>query len=148
MDELVQLEDVCPTILELTGRTVRQIPVGGWFTKDPDEIPRFSGNSLVPFLREGKVQPPSWREWVYIESHNGIDTHDPPYFARTLRTARYRYTRSPWERESSSSISRTIPTSNTISRHIPTTLASGPGSGNSFWTRSSRRTFPSGVTAA
>lgn len=95
-DALVQLEDFCPTIMELTGLTLpQQQPEGPrikgpYMTFEPEDIPVIPGRSLLPFCRGETVT--NWREAAYVESFCDLDSDDPRDWARTVRTQRYRYT--------------------------------------------------------
>jgi len=84
--ELVQLEDIFPTVLEMAGvpcyrQPVMRIPLR------PKVIP---GRSLLPLCRG--EEPRAWREAAYAESYNNIDSTTYDRWARTIRTERFRYT--------------------------------------------------------
>ncbi len=90
-DEMVQLEDICPTILQLTGQTLPPVSRAGRYLKPLDdrafELP---GRSLLP-LCKGQI-PGQWRTESYCESYNAIWSDEYGDWARTLRNQRYRYT--------------------------------------------------------
>ena len=89
---LVQHEDVVPTVLELAGLPQPQVPVGGPHTLDVAD-PSLPGRSLLPWCRG--EEPAGWRDAVYIESYNNIDSRTPLNWARTVRTEEWRYTLYP-----------------------------------------------------
>ena len=98
-DELVQLEDIAPTICELAGvempqpaffRTSRP---GGGLSPDRsfDTLP---GRSLVPLCTGARAS--GWRDTTYAESFSSNTVpHTPDRWARTLRTHGWRYTMYP-----------------------------------------------------
>jgi len=90
-DAFVQLEDICPTVLELAGLPYPEPTVMGPYHRGrPAALP---GRSLVP-LCQGRV-PPDWRDAAYIESYNNIRGSEPMDWARTVRTRDWRYTLYP-----------------------------------------------------
>ena len=90
-DAFVQLEDIAPTILEMTGLPAPTLPVGGAFqTVEPEALP---GRSLMGFCRGEQIE--HWRDAVYIESYNNLRTNDPREWARTVRSRHWRYTYYP-----------------------------------------------------
>lgn len=94
--DIVQLEDICPTILEIAGLQMPGIPARGenGLVRRTD-IPRIPGRSLLPLCRgDGR----GWRDAAYCESYNTSSSNDPRQWARTVRTLRYRYTMYPGDR--------------------------------------------------
>ena len=90
-DAIVQLEDVLPTILEATGVAYPTPEVLGPYLKhEPETLP---GRSLLPWCRGER--PEGWRDAAYVESYNNINSVSPIHWARTLRTADWRYTLYP-----------------------------------------------------
>ena len=93
-DEIVQLEDICPTILDITGQQLPPMPKMGPYLPTPaEEIPTLAGRSVLPFCRGEDVD--DWRDAAYCESYNRIDAGHFEQWARTVRTKRYRYTLYP-----------------------------------------------------
>ncbi len=90
--EFVQLEDICPTVLDLAEQPLFQPPTMGPYLRDKPTT-TLSGRSLLPLCR-GEIVP-DWRDTAYIESFNNIDSNSPRHWARTLHTDRYRYTYYP-----------------------------------------------------
>ncbi len=91
VDSFVQLEDIFPTILEMAGIGVPAPRIMGPYLK---ERPRaLAGRSLLPLCRGER--PTDWRQDVYIESYNNITTATPRNWARSVRTAEWRYTMYP-----------------------------------------------------
>ena len=91
VDRFVQHEDLFPTILEMAG--VEPPPprtMGPYLRETPASL---AGRSLLPLCRG--EQPAAWRDAAYIESYNNISTATPRNWARTVRTADWRYTRYP-----------------------------------------------------
>ncbi|MBC2603204.1 sulfatase-like hydrolase/transferase [Puniceicoccus vermicola] len=82
--DLVQLEDICPTILELAGQ---QFPPPVTGPDYPGPNPVLPGISLLSTLRGTDL-----REAVYCESYNSIRSANPQDWARTIRTLSHRYT--------------------------------------------------------
>ncbi len=94
VDEIVQLEDVCPTVLEMSGTSMPILPkIGDYLQVAPEQLPILPGNSLLPYCR--KEEPLRRRSYAYIESFNTIRKFDPGDWARTIRTKQYRYTYYP-----------------------------------------------------
>jgi arylsulfatase len=92
--QFVELDDICPTVLELAGVQLPLVPKQGDHLKvEPEQIPFINGKSLVA-LCKGE-NPGIWREEVYVESYNSIWSMDPGDWARTIRTNRFRYTYYP-----------------------------------------------------
>lgn len=90
-DEIVQLEDICPTILEAAGLAAEPMPkMGPYLHVDAADIPVLPGRSLLPLCRGEKVD--GWRTAAYCESYNGIWSITPADWARTVRTKDFRYT--------------------------------------------------------
>ena len=89
-DHFVQLEDICPTILELAGAAPAPMPtLGPYLRLEPDDIPVLPGRSLLPLCR-GQT-PPDWRQEAYSESFDNIGSYDPTRWVRTVRTESHRY---------------------------------------------------------
>lgn len=90
-DELIQLEDICPTVLDATGQRLPLMPtMGPEFADKADTIPVLPGKSLLPLCRGEKVS--DWRSAAYVGSFNAVWSMDPADWARTIRTHQYRYT--------------------------------------------------------
>jgi arylsulfatase A-like enzyme len=93
VDALVQLEDLCPTILDMAGVAYPEPPVTGPYHQGPK--PRaLPGRSLLPLCR-GQAVPRDWRDAAYVESFNNITGSDTACWARTIRTSEWRYTMYP-----------------------------------------------------
>lgn len=91
-DRFVQLEDICPTVLEMCDQALPPMPKMGPYLATPQEdIPVLPGMSLLPLCR-AEEGPPLWRDAAYCESYNRISSSDFIDWARTIRTARFRYT--------------------------------------------------------
>jgi len=90
--EIVQLEDICPTVLEMADLPLYQPTAMGPYLKETP-VPALAGRSLLPLCRGEQAR--GWRDAGYIESYNNIGTCTPRNWARTVRTARYRYTMFP-----------------------------------------------------
>jgi arylsulfatase A-like enzyme len=89
--ELVQLEDICPTVLEMAELTYPPMPLQGPYLKVSSEsIPTLPGKSLFDLCCGRK--PLGWRETAYSESYNAIWSITPGDWARTIRTREFRYT--------------------------------------------------------
>ncbi|NIA06430.1 MAG: sulfatase-like hydrolase/transferase [Actinobacteria bacterium] len=90
-EQIVQLEDICPTVLDMTAQSLPPMPKMGPYLPIPqEEIPILPGRSLLP-LCKGEV-PSDWRDAAYCESYNVICSYDPTNWARTIRTKQFRYT--------------------------------------------------------
>lgn len=90
-NDLVQLEDLCPTVLEAAGLRLPPLPAMGRALKaEPRELDPLPGRSLLPLCRGER--PADWRDAAYCESYNTIHSADPGLWARTVRTRRWRYT--------------------------------------------------------
>ena len=90
-DELVQLEDICPTILEMAHATLPPIPHTGPYL-DPKfhDVPQLPGRSLLAL---GRDKSAAWhRDAAYTEGYNAIWSNAPEDWCRTIRTRDYRYT--------------------------------------------------------
>ena len=97
-DQFVQLEDICPTVLAMTGQTLPSMPKHGCHLDKPDAaFPSLPGLSLLPLCRGENVA--DWRDTAYSESYCGIWSNTPHDWARTVRTHRWRYTWYPDEGE-------------------------------------------------
>ncbi len=93
VDAIVQLEDICPTILEMAGVPYPEPPVLGPYHQGPR--PRaLPGRSLLGLCR-GQAVPRDWRDAAYVESYNNIYGSGTACWARTIRTAEWRYTMYP-----------------------------------------------------
>lgn len=87
-ERFVQLEDLFPTVLEMAGLAPPAAKVAGRNLKEhPDVLP---GRSLLPLCRG--ESPEAWRDDAYVESYSDVTNALPIHWARTVRTARYRYT--------------------------------------------------------
>ena len=91
-EQIVQLEDICPTILDMTGQSLPPMPKMGPYLSTPqEEIPILPGKSLLPICRG--ENPADWRDAAYVESYNRISSPDLLIdWARTIRTKKFRYT--------------------------------------------------------
>lgn len=90
-DYFVQLEDLCPTVLETAGLPHPRFRVMGQAIKEePKDIPTLPGRSLLPICRGER--PDDWRTAAYCESYNGGRSIKPIDWARTIRTHEWRYT--------------------------------------------------------
>jgi arylsulfatase A-like enzyme len=88
-----QLEDLCPTILELAGVPLPELRFRNKFTNGNDTCSSTSGRSLVELCRGGI--PDDWREEAYVESYPYFGPETLGSWARSIRTSRYRYTLYP-----------------------------------------------------
>lgn len=91
-DALVQLEDIAPTILDVTDRPQPRPSVSGLLAQN-ENASGLPGASLLPWGRG--EEPPEWRDAVYIESYNNTNSLDPQSWARTVRSRDWRYTLYP-----------------------------------------------------
>lgn len=93
--QIVQLEDICPTVLDITSCSLPPMPKMGPYLATPqDDIPVLPGTSLLPLCRGD--EPGVRRAAAYCESYNRISSDDPKDWARTIRTRQFRYTFYPW----------------------------------------------------
>lgn len=92
--EFVLLEDIAPTCLDLCSAELPPMPkMGPYLQVDQRDIPSLPGSSLINIC-QGKDNH-GHREHAYSESYNTIWSADPAEWARTIRTARFRYTYYP-----------------------------------------------------
>jgi len=92
VDAIVQLEDLCPTVLDMAAVPYPEPQVLGPYHKGrPRALP---GRSLLGLCR-GQAAPRDWRDAAYVESYNNIYGSEPTSWARTIRTAEWRYTMYP-----------------------------------------------------
>lgn len=93
-DDIVQLEDICPTVLDMAGLKPERLPkMGPYLNLNDEDIPVFPGKSLLKLCTGEKID--NWRPAAYCESYNRISSIDPRDWGRTIRTKRYRYTYYP-----------------------------------------------------
>ena len=95
-EEFIQLEDICPTILDMTNSALPALPGKEKFCDGNSEFdPTFQlpGKSLIPLCKNQDLG--DWRSEVYVESYNTIQSNDRRDWARTIRTDEYRYTYYP-----------------------------------------------------
>ena len=93
-DAIVQHEDICPTILDATGRHMPHMPQkANHPIIKAGEFPILPGRSLLPLCATGA--PEDWRTAAYCESYNHINSIHFGQWARTVRTDQYRYTYYP-----------------------------------------------------
>lgn len=87
---LVQLEDICPTILDFADVQMPAVPkMGAYLNIRAEDIPAMHGHSLLKAL----ATPEKWpRKTVYVESYNPVWSMDVRDWARTIVTEKYRYT--------------------------------------------------------
>ena len=98
--EMVQLEDICPTVLAMAGQEMPAMPkIGPYLNVPAEAIARLPGRSLLPLCRgetgeTGEIDETdnTWREAAYCESYNRIDANHPGQWARTIRSQGWRYT--------------------------------------------------------
>ncbi|MEW4414068.1 sulfatase-like hydrolase/transferase [Clostridium sp. AN503] len=90
LDCMIQLEDICPTILEMGQTRMPLVPkLGRYLEVDAKEIPAVGGYSLL----KAAESPEDWpRSAAYVESYNPVWSMDIRDWARTIVTAGYRYT--------------------------------------------------------
>ena len=101
-DELVQIEDIFPTVFEMAGLAPPEPkviygagspaqgvggPVGGTV------YPYAPGRSLLGLCRGER--PDAWRDCAYVESYNNINSATIANWARSIRTREWRYTMYP-----------------------------------------------------
>jgi arylsulfatase A-like enzyme len=91
--EIVQLEDLCPTILELAEVPIARLRFRNRQSNTDDTCASTSGRSLVELCRGNR--PDRWREEAYVESYPYFGPETRGSWARTVRTARWRYTLYP-----------------------------------------------------
>lgn len=91
-EELVQLEDIFPTILELTGTQAPPLRILDNYYVGEEYMPKLAGFSLVPFCKGGRTPV---REYAYVESYRYWSTVRPIHWARSVITKEYRYTYYP-----------------------------------------------------
>jgi len=92
--EIAQLEDICPTILELTGVEPPQMRFRNKKAgKTDDTCAQISGRSLAGICR-GET-PTGWRQEAFVESYPSFGPDALGSWARSVRTDRYRYTYHP-----------------------------------------------------
>jgi arylsulfatase A-like enzyme len=92
-EQIVQMEDIFPTVLEMADLPAPKPEVIGPYLKMPEGAEAYPGRSLMGLCR-GET-PEDWREQVYIESYNNISSTTPDFWARTIRTEDWRYTLYP-----------------------------------------------------
>ncbi len=88
-DEIIQLEDIFPTVLEMAGLPLPEARV----INSDKQYESFPGCSLVPICRGEEIEEP--REYAYVGSYNNMSSSTPANWARTIRDAEWRYTYYP-----------------------------------------------------
>lgn len=88
----VQLEDICPTVMDIAGIDFPVPQKMGPYLREEKEIESLPGYSLLPILRGNKV---SNRKYAYVESYSMTTNVKPYWWARTIRNQKYRYTYFP-----------------------------------------------------
>ncbi len=95
-EQFIQHEDICPTILEMSGCSLPPIPsmLGPYLKIDPARLSESYGKSLISLCKgdEKDIRP-----FAYVESYNPIWSIEYIDWARSVRTAEYRYTYYPNE---------------------------------------------------
>lgn len=90
-DELVDLTDIAPTIHAMTGLAP---PALARFDSERggvvEDLPALPGRSLLALCSPEPAG--AWRDAVYVESYGAYWVQRPEAWARTVRTARHRYT--------------------------------------------------------
>ena len=91
-DEMVQHEDICPTVLDMAGLEMPLLPVMGPHLAKAQIGQRqpLAGKSLLGLCRGERHS--AWRQAAYVESYNAIWSITPGDWARTIRTKEFRYT--------------------------------------------------------
>lgn len=93
-EAMVQLEDICPTILDAADQHMPFLPkMGPYLDVAAEQIPVLPGRSLLQLCTAGI--PDDWRTAAYSESYNHINSAHHGQWARTVRTEPYRYTYYP-----------------------------------------------------
>ena len=90
-EEIAQLEDLFPTVMEMAGLRLPGPRTMGPYLKEEPEV--FPGRSLLPLCR-GRT-PEDWRDAAFVESYNNISSASTANWARTVRTTEWRYTTYP-----------------------------------------------------
>lgn len=94
VNDPVQLEDICPTILEMASCALPDLPkMGNYLDVEARDLPQLPGNSLVSYCKG--EEPARKRDSAYSECYNAIWSDNPGDWARTVRTDKYRYTYYP-----------------------------------------------------
>ena len=98
VEQFVQLEDICPTVMEMTDQHFPLMPKTGPYLKtEQKDIPILPGSSFLPLCRGDETH---WgRKSAYIESYNSISKDHPGQWARTIRSHKYRYSYYPRNRD-------------------------------------------------
>ncbi|HIO77759.1 TPA: DUF4976 domain-containing protein [Candidatus Poribacteria bacterium] len=90
-DDLVQLEDICPAVLEIANQSFPPMPrMGPYLKVEAEDLPQLPGKSLLPLCRGERLS--DWRTAAYRGSYNAIRSVNPGDWAQTIRTDQYRYT--------------------------------------------------------
>lgn len=92
-DQMVQLEDIFPTVMEMAGLPMPEplvIPGADLDKPFVAEAERYPGCSLMGLCRG--EQPSGWRDAIEIESYNNSRWTTTDYWARTICTKDWRYT--------------------------------------------------------
>lgn len=87
-DELVAIEDIYPTIMEAAGRPCPRPPELRPIPGQP--VPPFAAGRSLLGLAAGQ-DPDNWRDAVFIESYNNLDSRRASNWVKTVRTADARY---------------------------------------------------------
>lgn len=94
IDDPIQLEDICPTILDLTSSQLPLLPtMGEYLNVKAENLPQLPGHSLIPYCKGERIE--NRRDSAYSECYNAIWSNNPGDWARTIRTKKYRYTYYP-----------------------------------------------------
>lgn len=89
-DEWIQLEDICPTILDLAGTRLPPLPnQGTYMDRRGEDLDSLPGQSLLPLCRGDT--PARSRTAAYSENYNPIAHYQYPHWVRTIRTREFRY---------------------------------------------------------
>ena len=89
----VQLEDVFPTVLEMAKIAPPRPRADSTTLTVPADAEAYPGKSLMGFCRGEK--PRAWRDQAYMESYNNVTSTTTNFWARSIRTAGWRYSLYP-----------------------------------------------------
>ncbi|MCL2833775.1 MAG: sulfatase-like hydrolase/transferase [Treponema sp.] len=92
-NEIVQLEDIMPTVLEMASCPPPMPKTLPSYRVAEDYPPMLAGNSLIPLCRGQTL--PNQREYAYVESFNYWKNVRPEHWCFTVRNQNYRYTYYP-----------------------------------------------------